>query len=261
LFEKLEVFLSTNVSDILNRVPENQRPPKELIDTLRQDAILLFGDNNRFMCHITAPTPDRAKLLVEAYLRLYDYGISYPSQAEYLRAIPVAVKELARLREDLDKSRAVIVDCDKGLEGLKAYRDFTSEALATYHTQQLTLEVDLAGTKARIDACAKILERRKELPVSRVEQVETIKITAEIELASLTAKQSAIAEIVQNGERSLALQEKKRSSLRSTDRLQGDIRVGEQRIAYYAAQRKAWEECPISVIIHPLNYRGRQSGN
>ena len=71
--------------------------------------------------------------------------------------------------------------------------------MATYQTEQRMIGVDKAGITARIDACNSILERRNQLPTSRVEQIETVKITAEIELVGLEARQSALTEIVQNG--------------------------------------------------------------
>ncbi len=255
---------------LFSSIREERRPPKELVDALDQGEPYLrnqgwTGSQNQVKMpyRILAPTPERAKELVQALVQLYDYGISYPMQEEFLRQRQEAAKELVQAQEEVKKVQAVIADCDKQLESLKTYEDIGKEALATYRAQQRMLDVDLSGIKARIDACNKILERRKELSASRVEQVETVKIAAEIELVGLEAKQSAIATIVRNGERRTALLEKKhennlllggRPGMRG---LEAGMRGLEEEIAKCTATRKAWEACPIEnglVTIVPIKW-------
>jgi hypothetical protein len=90
-----------------------------------------------------------------------------------------------------------------------------------------------------------------------VEQVETIKIAAEIELVGVKARQSAIAEIIQNGKTYNDFRNKQRSSSNLIAQLENKIADCESKIARYVAQRKAWEECPIEqgkVSIRPIKW-------
>ncbi len=250
-----------DLRNFLKYVPVDRRPTEELVDALGPRIVKGFrkGETNnnytQVLYYIFAPTSDRAKELVQSFLCLYDYGLSYPVQKECLREKQAAAKRLAQFRENLEKSQAVIADCDKQLEGLSAYKDVSKETLATYCVQQRMLDVDMAGMKARIKACNKILESRKELSTPRAEQVETVKITAEIELVGLEARQSTIAKIVQNGEKYLVLYHKKGNNGVLVEQFRRDIPMWEQKIAGYTAERKAWEMCPIEqrqVIIRPV---------
>jgi len=269
MFHTRATALATNYldRDFLSIVPDGRRPAKDITDTIRPPFVVVQmlqeqnppeGNFTLVSYRVFAPTPDRAKQLVQAFLCLYDYGLSYRVQAGYLREKQAAVEHLPKLREDLEKTKLVIADCDKQLEELKAYNDVNRDALATYRTQQRVFEVDKAGIKARINACNKILERSKEIPASRVESIETVKITAEIELVGLAGKMSAITQIVQNGEKRLALNENKRSSTAVVDHLQSsDIPDCERTITVCTEQLKAWQECPIKqgkVIIRPVKW-------
>ncbi|MGO9113598.1 MAG: hypothetical protein ACLP9L_30570 [Thermoguttaceae bacterium] len=262
--------------DFLSHVSDGRRPAKEIIDALRPPFVVNYPEawnldrGGVVPYQVFAPTPDRAKQLVQALLCLYDYGFSLRVQAGYLREKQAAVERLAKFRADLEKTKLVIGDYDKQLEELKPYNDISREALATYHAQQRVLEVDMAGVKARINACNEILERsKKPLSESRVETVETLKTTAEIELVGLAGKMSAITQIVQNGEKRLALLDKKSSSSKLASQLQSAIAGRERTIATCAEQLKLWQECPIKegkVTIRSVKWgpaptrRGRGGG-
>ena len=252
--------------DYLSHVPEDQRPSKELIDALVPPFLRVESTGRRAdlggmvdiaSYRVFAPTSDRAKELVQTLLRVYDYGLAYPVQRKYLLERRAAAKKLDQYRDELDKLMMVKADYGKQLDGLASYEDINDQALVTYRAQQRMLDVDTAGIKARIDACNKILER-KEIPAARVEQVETVKITAEIELVGLDARQSAIGKIIQNGEKRVQLLRKLRENEGSAEDLRRlNIGPWEKQIALYTAERKAWEQCPIDqgkVIIRPVKW-------
>ena len=76
-------------------------------------------------------------------------------------------------------------------------------------TQRRLLAVDFAGTEARIEAATKILARFRELGAvfthPRVEQVENVKVSAEIELAGVAARQKTLDKIIEDGKQSTKL--------------------------------------------------------
>jgi hypothetical protein len=106
--------------------------------------------------------------------------------------------ELAGLRKQAAELEAKVAQILKELEEYKDVEDLDAETLADLTTQQRLITVELAGVEARIEACEKILARLRDMtaPGSRIEQVETVKVTAEIELVGLMARKDAIGAIV-----------------------------------------------------------------
>ena len=58
------------------------------------------------------------------------------------------------------------------------------------------LAVEEAGVKARIAACEKLLKESKSLTPQRIDQVESAKTAAEIELVGLAAKRDAMQQLL-----------------------------------------------------------------
>ena len=167
-------------SRLLGSIPKDHQPPQGLIDALNQGRPYLHlpatngsvpGKYQRLRGSIIAPTPEQAKELVQALVELYDYGLSYPVQAEFLRQKQVDAEVVANAREAIAKFKAVSDDYTKKLESLSAYGDIGNEVLANCRSQQRMLDVDLAGVKARLAACNKLLaeahERAAHLPARR----------------------------------------------------------------------------------------------
>jgi hypothetical protein len=66
-------------------------------------------------------------------------------------------------------------------------------------TQERLISVDIAGTRARIAAGEKLLPSSRLRGPKAIEQVESIKITAEIDLVDLAAREETIAKIIAEG--------------------------------------------------------------
>jgi hypothetical protein len=248
----------TTYRELLRLLPPDRQPPKEVVDGLVEPFVQAqgpnrlagggpVGDATHVAYRIFVRTPDRAKDLVRALVCFYDYGLSYPMQRECLRC---KAKLLAEAAED-----------DKRLEALKEYDDVGKDDLAAFHTQQRLLAVDLAGVKSRIAACNKILEYEpgKTVQHARLEQVEALKTTAEIELVGLEARRSAIASIVRNAEERWALLEKKHGALAAREPNLRRVTVSgrDQTIAALADWVKTWQSCPIEqgkVTIRPIEW-------
>ena len=78
---------------------------------------------------------------------------------------------------------------------LKSDVDFTPDMLPNLRVQQLQLEVDLAGVKARIAACDRLLAGTALKPERR-SQVEDLKVAAEIEFSGFEARLTKSNEII-----------------------------------------------------------------
>ena len=267
------VFPDRRYSEFLACMPEEHRPPKELADTLRSPFLYAhrvpsgggFGmpskdhaedDYERVSYEIFAPTPERAKELVEGLLCFYAYGLSCPVQTEYVRGKTAESEKLPKLHAEIEQAKAVVAECDRGLKRLKEYADVTAETVSSLRTQQRVLEVDRAGVEARIEACIKVLEKIK--TPTRLGHVESLKITAEIELVGLEARQQAISRIIKNGKDYLALSEKKRESAKRAEYVRSIIiPQTESGIQWCGDQQKAWAQCPVKdakVVIRPVKF-------
>ena len=247
-------------SAFLKEIPEERRPRSEVFNPLVRitKASATESKYQEWSFQVFALTPDQAKEVVESLLSIYDYGLSLPMQKQFVRRKVLAAKELAQAREQFEQGKVNVDEWNSQLERMKEYEDVDSKALTTYLEQQRMIDVELSGIKARIDACNKLLGQPKaNLPSSRAEQIETIKITAEIELVGLTAKRSTISTIVQNSQNRLALLKKVSGSWVQQSQLERAISVLETNITLCIAGRKAWEACPLereTVAIRPIKW-------
>ena len=250
-------------SACLQLIPEEHRPPKGLADALALPflAVIQKGEEDHHMLityRLFAPTPERAEQLVETLLCFYNYGLACPMQAAFLHEKNMKNEELAEYRAELKKAEATADECDREFKRLKDYEDVTAETLSSFRRQQREVEVDMAGIEARIGACKKVLERREKLSTTLIEHVETVKITAEIELVGLEARQRAISRIIAGGEGYLALQQKRIMNMGSAARLRSSAIPGtEHEIQNCVSQLEAWRKCPVKdgkVLIRPVKF-------
>ena len=248
---------------ILGEMPQERLPSEEIVSLLTKKNYPYFSsspvradkdaatrgegaakpDEYYISCSILAPTAEQAKQLTEGVLSFYDH-VSFLLQENTLAAKETFEKELPQLRESLKQSQDELATLEKRLEDLSEYKDISQEALADFTTQQRLISVDMQGVKARIAACHKIL-RGGRLTSSRVEQLETIKITAEIEMVGLAARKGAIEEIVKKGRgRMEAAVGRVQASSRVRDR-ERDISQISEGITHYEAELKKCMPLPV----------------
>jgi hypothetical protein len=224
---------------LVNQTPQERLPSREILFELTQNADLFvrstvmygggpFGDPDasanapRVSLHILAPTPQRAKEYAVAVLTLYDYGLSYPIYCGIQQMPAHYATSLAAGRKELAAAKATLARSEEELNPLKSYEDITPQSIGSLVSQQRMVEVDLAGIKARIEACNKLLAERS-MPVSRSEQVETVKISAEIDLVGLAARKEAIERLVTNGRRRIDLEAKSGRAASEVARWQHEV--------------------------------------
>lgn len=254
---------------VVANVPQERMPAKDILDVLsacitQRSAYFthdLVGTADPYerkyyqSFEVLAPTPERAEELVRGLLSVYDYGVYYPIQRELLRLKRVSEGRLPESRAALKEAEKELTECEEQLDPLKEYEDLNEEALVHFTTQLRLISVELAGIDARIGACNKILA--KGVSPSHREQVEAVKITAEIELVGVAARKAAIEEIVEKGRRRVELLGSVEAARSKVSRSESILSSREQRIAEYEAERKDFMPFPIQdgkVTIHPIKW-------
>jgi hypothetical protein len=142
------------------------------------------------------------------------------------------------------------------------FEPISAETIADLKTQQRVIAVDLAGVTARVEACAAILKRGDVRSDRTTEQVESIKIAAEIELVGLTARMKAMDKIVQQGTKREHLVAQLRQVDSTTRGLQAEIRRKTSLINQLESARKNANPLPIPdnrIVIRPIKWEALSS--
>jgi hypothetical protein len=198
---------------------------------------------------ILAPTPERAKELSLALLATLDAVLTQPIQRELQQRKEGYEKQIAQNREMLS---VAVKERDTLKEQLKTAESLDAQAIGDLRTQRRLLEVDLAGVRARVEACEALLNRGG-LTNSRKEQVENLKVAAEIELAGLAARQKTLDFIINQGDKGLALASKDKS-VKSQEsnirRFEGYVADTQRRMDMYGPFRLVDDK----VVIRPIKW-------
>lgn len=148
---------------------------------------------------LLAPTPEKAESWVRDWFTVYDWGLCYSAEKECLDIKQKLQQMLAESRDKLKNSEALLQKAKDEADKYKEFDDIKPETLVTFTTQRRMLAVDLAGIKARIKACEEMLAKEA-MSTNRKDQVETTKVSAEIELRGLDAKKAEIDRIIEGAQ-------------------------------------------------------------
>lgn len=159
---------------------------------------------------ILAPTEDKARGLASTLLVLFDQGLTRQFQIHLHKSKRAAEGHLEKRRKELKEAEEESGQLQKQLETPVVV---ALDSLVELRTQCHLLSVDLAGAKARVLAAERFLEMKTALRQGR-EHVENLKITAEIELAGLAARQQALDLLIKAGEERVDLQNRAKLSRR-----------------------------------------------
>lgn len=252
---------------MLAQIPEERQPAKELREffTASESNRLLISppfdtessDPNlsQFERHLRllGTSPEEAEERARAFLSILDLGLSRPVQVALFKE---RVKHCASLAETNEKILATSTSSEKLTAMLKSYDEYTPDLLAGLRVQQLQMEVDLAGVKARISACDRLLAN-KDVGKDRLRQIEDAKVAAEIELAGFEARRAKAAEFVSKVKERNELTSKLEQAQRTTsglrieqDRFVKWIKGIDEEIAAFAPVRLVDDR----VTIHPLEW-------
>ncbi|MCC6126323.1 MAG: hypothetical protein IT426_15295 [Pirellulales bacterium] len=193
---------------------------------------------------LLAPTVEEAKQLTDGWLAYYDWALCYSAQLECLRMKKFCAQRLNDIKESLEKATSELSSLEKEKDKFNEFEDMKPESLAALITQRRMLSIDLVGINARIEACNQMLAD-KNATISRKDQVETAKATAEIELLGLEAKQKEINRIIQ-GSQDRAKYFAKISSLNAREReSQTEISDMENAIQEIAIYQLGYQPLPV----------------
>jgi hypothetical protein len=201
---------------------------------------------------ILGTTPELVEVRATALLTTLDRGLSRPIQLTIFKQREPLCKELQEKRKAQEASQRIWSVAE---EELKSYADFTSDMLSGLRVQQLQLDVDLAGVKARIAACEKLLAQPA-LKAERRNQIEDVKVAAEIELSGFEAKRTKSEEFVGKVKTRNALAAKSIESHFAYETARGKIRNLEEKIKNVDAAVHANAPLPLDnkITVQPLEW-------
>jgi hypothetical protein len=191
--------------DLSKKSPEVHRLPEKITDAFTKKNNIFEDKADKatptsLQIRLLASSAEEAKELAQAWLTLYDWGLCYPAQKECLDVKNKLKQKLAEDSDQLPKEEKDLADSKQEVEKYKDFEDIKPETILNLTTQRRLLSVDLAGIKARIEACQEMLSQ-KDISARRSEQIEPALIAAQIELRGLAAKQTEIDRIIQGAQK------------------------------------------------------------
>jgi hypothetical protein len=254
------------LSELVERMPEDSRPPADLVDELLSPgnpwfsplAVRRFssrgdgfvgGSPGRSNYQITVLAADKERLedLVRAVVLAIDMGSSAQNHASYAATEQKLQERIEEQSQEASTLEEEIAAVQKELEKSSSFNDLTPEAMANLVVQKRMIDVDVAGIEARLKACARILDGLRDATLRS--QVETVKVTAEIELAGLAAKGQALNEIITIGRHRAEADETIKGNKREVSQLQSRQKaVSAIREQYTAAIQERWAYPEVSMV-------------
>jgi hypothetical protein len=220
-----------------------------------------WPEQSWFHLEFLAPTEQAAKERAAAALGLLHAAIVVPLRQHLQDEAARRQRALAERQQQAAELRAEFARLN---EELKASTDIDEPQLQQLKTERRLLDVDLAGQRARIRAVEQVLERVKAQvgnlseAARRIEQLEDTKITAEIEVAGLAARQSALDELVKEGNQRSQLKstiDQKRAELAGiNERLPSAEQALEALMSVVKAYATLHELRDGKVMIHPIEW-------
>lgn len=190
---------SKSLQAISERVPEDQRAKLDELKFFtsddvdqgyllltRQVPILFISD-----FQILARTKEEAERRATTLVALVDWGVTRPIQLKLLERHKAQAQAYPKHQARLLAAEAELARLQKQLG---EYAGVTGEMLGSLQSQQSQLDVDVAGVKARLEACDARLKADAK-PEQRA-QLEAIKLSAEIELTGCEARRAAAEKLV-----------------------------------------------------------------
>jgi hypothetical protein len=203
--------LSTQLSRLMEEIPEDAVPKadQDFFRSAEVDIGFVKLSNNvsgRFSStrdanaaskpfqqfQILGKTAQECEQRSRALLTILDHGFSRPLQLELLARRSEQAEVFAKRQEDYLRTKDTIPALQKSLE---EYSDLSNDMQTGLRLQQREAEIKIAGTKARLAACEKLLTQ-KDHPPERARLIENSKTAAEIELADLEAQHAKAIELV-----------------------------------------------------------------
>jgi hypothetical protein len=202
---------------------------------------------------LVAPSVEEAKQFAEDFLHAYDEG--------FVPWLQKSVEEgKAALEKSRDEARPKLIDLDKRIaaasrevEGVE-YLD--PQAMSDLKVKRTLLKVELAGVKARVSSIEEKLKEglQARRPVEFVDKLTDLKVSADIEQASLAAQQKVLDELL-DGQRRLAEIARLRNERNPYAEQIKTADEGLPRCDEILADLKPFQLVDETVVIRPLRFR------
>jgi hypothetical protein len=227
-------------------------------------------ENVRF--RILAPNEQPAREHAETLLHMLDRAIRFPLLKHLQTHVAIHADTLDTLQQELTAAEEAGKELDKKWAAVATDESAVdADELKRLTTERRLLDVDLAGIRARIDAAEEIIARiggeggrGPEGGIRRrIEQLEDIKITAEIDLAGLAARRETLDQIIKQGKEREALAAKvsqahteMRKLRERMERVSRDLQV--YRNVFIEYSEKLFTLKDNKVVIHPIKWTGNE---
>ncbi len=207
-------------------------------------SILVFADNSQ-----------EAASLCRGVVQLYDYGLSYVVQQQLIPQLVPLHEAIGQAERKIEQAREKIKELKQVLDRSDLWRD---ESRAELRARAREIAVDMAAAKARIAECNRMLSRDdiKAHPVGR--QVESLKVTAEIELVGLAAKHDVTARLIAKSDAEYEVRlefDRLKQSLEST--LLKGPQWRTRQLGHFGTIIRSYQPFPVSdsqIPIHPVQW-------
>jgi len=202
---------------------------------------------------VLGASPEEAEKRATALITLLDLGAFRPIQLEIFKGRQLMCKNLQHERQRLSSAQMFVAAAQKEL---KEYADFTPEMLPDLRVQQLQLDVDLAGVKARIATCEKLLSQPSMKPERR-NQIEDLKVAAEIEYSGFEARRAKSQEFISKVKMKIELLSRLSKPDFERKVAEGQIETYEGNIKMTDAAIRAWTPLPLvdnKITVQPLEW-------
>jgi hypothetical protein len=203
---------------------------------------------------ILATTPEEAEQRSRDLLSVMDYGFSRPIQVALFGERMKRCKEYEEFKRQLPLAQK---SAENVGEKLKDYQEFTPDLLPGLRVQQLQLDVDLAGVKARIATCEKLMAAARGGKPERLQNIEDAKVAAEIELAGFEARRAKSGEFVTKVKERIELASQRDNAEKAIIRLKENVRLSMSHLKEIDAELVDFAPVQIvddRVTIHPLEW-------
>lgn len=202
---------------------------------------------------VLGTTPEQAEMRSKALLTLLDQAVCQPIQLAIVKKREPLCRQLRDQRKAVEAAQQMMNAVEREL---KSFADFTPDMLSNLRVQQLQLDVDLAGVKARIAACDRLLTGNA-LKAERRSQVEDLKVAAEIELSGFEARLTKSNEFVGKVKTKIDLLNKLSTAESGLNNARGAAENLERQIKNLDAAIRAYAPLPLvdnKIVIQPLEW-------
>jgi hypothetical protein len=211
------------------------------------------GVQRYWVFSVLGATPEEAERRAKALLMLMDQGAFRPIQLEIFKKREPLCVQLRDQRRAIETAQHAISAVQ---DQLKSYVDFTPDMLSNLRVQQLQLDVDLAGVKARIAACDRLLTGNV-LKAERRSQVEDLKVAAEIELSGFEARLTKSNEFIGKVKTKIDLLTNLSRAESSLNNARGVSESLERQIKKLDEAVGAYAPFPLvedQIVVHPIEW-------